>query len=177
MIFSNLRFLSICFFLPSCTLAVPQLDGLLSILGDAEAVKATNPNTNLQWTAQVNGTGRLMNLYALEAGGFIFVSEEGDLINFDGWVVTMVKGFNLPERTSIQDTGNTRTISERKRLDVVLRCDDWRAVISEGQKRWKQTCGGLSEDNEIVLGESGDVIQIQQVISSAGSKVLLRKIM
>lgn len=152
------------------------MDGLLSTLGGAQAINAISTGSDLQWTAEVNGTGRLMNLYTLEAGGFIFVSEEGDLIKFDGWVVTMVKGFNLSERTAIQDSGNRRTIKKGERLDVVFQCGNWRALFSGAQKLWKQTCRGLSEDNEILLGESGDVIQIQQIISSAADKVLLRKI-
>ena len=165
-----------CLFLPSCTLAVPQLDGLLSVLGGAQAVKAVNATTDLQWTAQVNGSGRLMSLYTLEAGGFIFVSEEGDLISFDGWVVTSLKGFGLPGLLTIKDENGARVIENNGNFDSEVECGEWRSVSIEMVKSWKQSCKGLTTDNEIVLNDDGDVIQVRQVISFDGSEVVLKKL-
>ena len=79
-----------CFSLGSCTLAVPQFEQLSSIFAEKD-VDDDGLRLEFLWTADVNSQGKLMTLYTLESGGFVFASEEGDLISFDGWVVTSLK--------------------------------------------------------------------------------------
>jgi hypothetical protein len=164
-----------CFSLGSCTLAVPQFEQLSSIFAEKD-VDDDGLRLEFLWTADVNSQGKLMTLYTLESGGFVFASEEGDLISFDGWVVTSLKGFGLPGLLTIKDENGARVIENNGNFDSEVDCGEWRSVSNEMVKSWKQSCKGLTTDNEIVLNDDGDVIQVRQVISFDGSEVVLKKL-
>jgi len=171
----NLCFLFSCLSLGACTLAVPQFEQVASIF-EEEGVDDDGLRLEYLWTADVNSQGRLVTLYTLDSSGFVFASEEGDLIGFDGWVLNSFKGFNLPGLLTIKDDNGVRTIDSNGRLDSKTECAEWRSLRVGASSVWRQTCKGLSRDNEIVLDGSGDVIQIRQVISFDGSEVLLKKL-
>ena len=171
----HIGLLVVCLSLGSCTIAVPQFERLASVFSE-EGVDDDGLRLEYLWTADVNSQGRMVTLYTLDAGGFVFASEEGDLIGFDGWALNSFKGFNLPGLLTIQDDNGTRTIDNNGRLDLKTECAEWRSVSIGGSSVWRQSCEGLSSDNEIVLDASGDVIQIRQVISFDGSEVLLKKL-
>jgi hypothetical protein len=161
--------------LASCTLAVPQFERVSSIFAE-EGVDDDGLSLEFLWTAEVNAQGRLLTLYTLQSGGFFFASEEGDLISFDGWVITSLQGFGLPGLLTITDDKGVRRIVNNDRLDSEVECAEWRSVVFGASRVWRQSCKGLPSDNEIVLNASGDVIQIRQVISFDGSDVLLKKL-
>lgn len=171
----NLCSLIFCLSLGACTLAVPQFERVASVFSE-EGVDDDGLRLEYLWTADVNSEGRLVTLYTLDSGGFVFASEEGDLIGFDGWVLNSVKGFNLPGLLTIRDDNGVRTIDNNGRLDSKTECAEWRSVSVDASSVWRQSCKGLPSDNEIVLDASGDVIQIRQIISFDGSEVLLKKL-
>lgn len=171
----NLCFLIFCLSLGACTLAVPQFEQVASIFAE-DGVDDDGLRLEYLWTADVNSQGRLVTLYTLDSGGFVFASEEGDLIGFDGWVLNSFKGFNLQGLLTIKDDNGFRTIDNNGRLDSKTECAEWRSVFVGASTVWRQPCKGLSSHNEIVLDASGDVIQIRQVISFDGSEVLLKKL-
>jgi hypothetical protein len=164
-----------CLSLEACTLALPQFEQVASIFAE-EGVDDDGLRLEYLWTADVNSEGRLVTLYTLDSGGFVFASEEGDLISFDGWVLNSFKGFNLPGLLTIMDDNGVRSIDSNGRLDSKTECAEWRLVPIGASSVWRQSCKGLPSDNEIVLDASGDVIQIRQVISFDGSEVLLKKL-
>lgn len=171
----NLCFLSFCLSLGACTLAVPQFEQVASIFAE-EGIDDDGLRLEYLWTADVNSQGRLVTLYTVESGGFVFASDEGDVISFDGWVLNSFKGFNLPGLLTIKDDNGVRTIENDGRLDSKTECADWRSVVVGNGRAWRQSCKGLTSNNEIVINASGDVIQIRQVISFDGAEVLLKKL-
>lgn len=171
----HIGLLIVCFLLGSCTIAVPQFEQLVSISTEKD-VDDDGLLLEFLWTADVNAEGRLVTLYTVESGGFVFASEEGDVISFDGWVVTSLKGFGLPGLLTIKDENGVVAIENNGNFDSEVDCGEWRLVTYETSKSWKQSCKGFTSDNEIVLNDEGDVIQIRQVISFDGSEVLLKKL-
>ena len=104
-----------CVSLGACTLAVPQFEQVASIFSE-EGVDDDGLRLEYLWTADVNSQGRLAVIH-VRFGRFVFASEEGDLIGFDGWVLNSFKGFKLPGLLTIKDDNGVRTIDNNGRLD------------------------------------------------------------
>lgn len=161
--------------LVSCTVAFPQLETLTSYVGQVGAERQDQSTVpDVYWTADLNGRGRLMRLYSIDEGGFVFASEEGDLIGFDGWVIRSIIGFGLDTTLRILgDAESRRYVSE----DEVFsdKCSDWRRESSDEFDGWRQICKQGLSDNIIVIDKEGDVDRIVQTINQLGDQVVLER--
>lgn len=156
--------LSLC--LGGCTFSAPQLEGLVQIF-------KPEIKSEYAWVAQV---GREVS--SVTAVGYdssvIFASSEGGAIVFDGWRIRSVNGFGLasPLRIEVTDDGveYVRSVSL-----VSHACGPWQKRFGS-RIDWVQVCeADFSYENRITLDSLDRIIEISQVVSADGTRVVLRK--
>ena len=161
-----------------CAVRFPQVEALSNLV-EAEFAQrgiTTDAPPDTRWAASYNGEGRLMTPYS-EGGLTIFISEEGDAIAFDGWVIRSLGGFGETAIASVVDTEQYRVY--RAGGEVVAReplCEAWTRVSTDDQRtEWRQECGS-NGPNLITLNKEGLIVGIEQVVNAAGMRVSLRKL-
>lgn len=160
--------------LGACTVSAPQLERLLRSVSAPFTHKASQGDDNI-WIAEANSQGRVVSLYQRD-GVFLFVSEEQDVIVFDGWVLRSVSGFGLPSTKKIIDENGWRTFkSQGGSTSEPLKCDAWRSDQAAVALIWRQSCARLSRDNIIVVDATGNVVSIRQSIDSQGNELVLER--
>ena len=161
--------------LGACALSVPQVEWLYKSASAAFTHEPSQGDDNI-WTAETNAQGRLVSLYQRD-GMFVFVSEEQDVIVFDGWVLRSVSGFGLPSTKEIIDENGLRTFRSRgSSTGGSVKCGAWRPDQTDVTLYWRQTCAQLSEDNVITVDAAGNVVSIRQVIDSRGDELVLKRV-
>ena len=174
--FDSLALFSLIMFISGCSFSAPQLDSILSRMGGGVSVGEGLDQTFL-WTADFNSQGRLVKLYEGGPDGFVFGSEEGDVLSFDGWVIKSVTGFGLQDGIRISDSEGMRRYRTGPRAERSQKCLPW--VKADDMKegiRWTQKCAGAANDNEILIDESGRVVLVRQTLTYDGKQVLLKKL-
>jgi len=161
-----------------CAVRFPQVEALSNLV-EAEFAQrgiGTDAPPDTRWQASFNGEGRLMTPY-LEGDLTVFISEEGDAIAFDGWVVRSLGGFGQSAITSVVDTDRFRLY--RSGNKVVARealCEAWTSASTDDQRtEWRQVCG-RNGTNLITLNEDGLIVGIEQVVNAEGDRLSLRKL-
>lgn len=162
--------------LGGCTVSFPQVDSVVDLVqAELNAIKEVEPAQDARWSASFNGTGRLMTPY-LEGNLTIFVSEQGDAVAFDGWLIRSLGGFDQGEIIRVNDDENQR-IYNKGVSRTIGDCGFWvNAAASDGSTTWTQTCESPEAKNTIRLNEAGLIVQIDQVIDGLGGRVMLKKL-
>lgn len=161
-----------------CAVRFPQVEALSDLIEAEFAQRGISADTQSdpRWQASFNGEGRLMTPY-LEGDLTVFISEEGDAIAFDGWVIRSLGGFGETTIASVVDTEQYRVY--RAGGEVVAReplCEDWVSASVKGEGlTWRQGCGS-NGPNLITLNKEGLIVGIEQVVNAAGMRVSLRKL-
>ena len=162
-----------------CTLTVPQLNSINEVI----EVISSNTRSNLEsekdnihrWTMLVGMEGRL-GFPVLHDGFFVFVSETGDAVVFDGWEIRSVQGFsNKRIRKILIDGKKKQFIAE----DVVSsrECSQWKNIPSDsGGIIWKQVCSEQVRPNVITIDNLGAVVEINMVIDAEGTRCLIKRL-
>lgn len=159
-----------------CTISFPQVDSVVDLVqAELSASENSEPTEDVRWSASYNGTGRLMTPY-LQGHLTVFVSDEGDAVAFDGWLVRSLGGFeqekiirvNDDESQRIYNTGGARSIGD---------CSPWVSTTgSDGRVSWSQICENPEAKNVIRLNQTGLIVEIDQVVDGAGGRVTLKKL-
>jgi hypothetical protein len=160
--------------LGACTLSAPQFEQLLESASAAFTNQSSESHDNL-WTAETNSQGRVVSLYQRD-GMFVFISEEQDVIVFDGWVLRLVSGFGFSSTKKILDEDGLRTYRSRGRSGGSVECAAWRPDQTTAAFLWRQSCAQLPKDNVIMLDAAGDVVSIRQVIDAQGNELFLKRV-
>jgi hypothetical protein len=125
---------TVCFtlLLGGCTVSFPQIDsGVDLVRSKLDAMKEGKPVEDTRWSASYNGTGRLMTPY-LEGGLTVFLSEEGDAIAFDGWLIRSLGGFGEDNIIRVNDDEGQRIYNKGASRSIGY-CESWvHATTSEG---------------------------------------------
>ena len=126
-----------CFVISSaCVVRVPQLDRLTSILNSTES--ADQDAYTGMWTAKVDDYGAVVSVYEVD-GLFIFVSDEGDAVAFDGWNIKSLVGFGIGQMLTISVSNNLGATRDSNTSN--LRCSKWTSQRLKNEEiLWRQTC-------------------------------------
>ena len=161
-----------------CAVRFPQVEALSNLV-EAEFAQrgiTTDAPPDTRWAASYNGEGRLMTPYS-EGDLTVFVSEEGDAIAFDGWVIRSLGGFGETTIASVVDTEQGRVYRYGSEVIAsVPLCEVWvRAPIEGEGLTWRQECASNSP-NLITLNKEGLIVGIEQVVNAEGMRVSLHKL-
>ena len=173
---STWKTVSLGLLLSGCTVSFPQVDSVVDLVqAELNAIKEGEPAQDTRWSASYNGTGRLMTPY-LEGGLTIFVSEQGDAVAFDGWLIRSLGGFDQGEIIRVNDDENQR-IYNKGSSRTIGECGSWvNSGTSDGSVTWTQLCENPDAKNTIRLNDSGLIVQIDQVIDGSGGRITLNKL-
>ena len=159
-----------------CTISFPQVDSVIDLVqAELESLDTSEPPEDVRWSGSYNGTGRLMTPY-LQEDLTVFVSDEGDAIAFDGWLVRSLGGFEQEKIIRVNDDENQR-IYNKGGARSIGGCGSWvNATSSDGGIAWTQSCEAPYAKNIIRLNEAGLIVEIDQVVDGAGGRVTLKKL-
>ena len=159
-----------------CTISFPQVNSVVDLVqAELDAMKVGEPAQDTRWSASYNGTGRLMTPY-LEGDLTIFVSDEGDAIAFDGWLIRSLGGFGGDTIVRVNDDADQRIYNNGLSRQIGD-CAPWvSTTTSDGGVTWTQVCESPDAKNTIRLNDSGLIVQIDQVIDGSGGRVTLNKL-
>jgi hypothetical protein len=157
-----------------CVVKVPQYDAARGFVGQFVSRDSDRSEQLFLWTARIGDEGRLLRLYE-EQGFFIFASEEGDAVAFDGWQVRSLVGFGLDGLHQFAGTGPRYRLSAAGRIQQLL-CSEWlRSRSAAGTVVWEQQCDALPV-NRIELDRLGDIARMQFVIDTEGRVMELERL-
>lgn len=161
-------------FLAGCQINVPQFDSAKALAGQlTDNSKDISGPTTQRWTARLGDQGRLMTLYRQD-GFWVFVSEEGDAVAFDGWQIRSLIGFKIGKKQLLGPEYNISIRQEGARRETAT-CDPWlRTLDNAGTTLWTQFCEGVGT-NSIGIGANGDLISITHLTSTRGDFIELHK--
>ena len=147
-----------------CTFQSSQLDTLRALISPSDR------GQEYAWIAQLGNAPR--GVVVMKQGDlFIFANTEGDAIGFDGWIVRSVVGFGLVEPLVVR-AGETDRLYSTKRETAAHPCSPWMRQANN----WVQQCkADFSYQNRITLDQQGRIIEIDQVVSADGTRLLLKK--
>ena len=121
-----------------CTISFPQVDSVVDLVqAELSASENSEPQEDVKWSASYNGTGRLMTPY-LQGDLTVFVSDEGDAIAFDGWVIRSLGGFEQEKIIRVSDDESQRIYNKalaRLGTAILGKVDDFRGSVN-----WTQAC-------------------------------------
>lgn len=164
--------LSIAVLFTGCVVKAPQFDAAKRIAQSVLATDATDDSVDYLWTAKVGDEGRIVKVHQ-EGQLFVFISEQGDVLAFDGWAIRAVSGFGDDAMRQIVVDGNRRQYIDDGPPDI-RECSPWSQRKVEGNTQWVQGCEKQMRPNTILVRADGSIAEISQVVSSSGARALLR---
>jgi hypothetical protein len=105
-----------------------------------------------------------------------FTNSEDDLVIFDGWMVTEVRGLGQPSVISVQgQIGERLTRNDSRRVGSQA-CEEWRLMQEGLHVIHEQYCVGTERfENRIIVDSSGSIIKIEQYmgLNALGKKTAI----
>jgi hypothetical protein len=155
-----------------CAIESRQLDTLTRQFFE----KKTVPKTT-QWVAIFMG-GRTVLQPLIGEGKILFVNDQSDYVEFDGWSIRQVGGFdqfNKPLR--IIDVGGERRFVVAGRIRAIHQCGPWASrEIADGVK-FEQVCkGAQAYTNSILVDSLGRIVRIEQHTGKSSKAFILQLI-
>jgi hypothetical protein len=99
------------------------------------------------------------------AGETLFTNSEGDLVVFDGWMVTEVRGLGQASVISVQGRVGERLTGKDSRRVGSQACQAWRLMQEGSHVIYEQYCVGIERfENRIIVDSSGSIIKIEQFL-------------
>lgn len=160
--------------LAGCQINVPQYESAKALARRLTDNSEHPPRETVQtWTARLGDQGRLMTLYRQD-GFWVFVSEEGDAVAFDGWQIRSLIGFKIGKKQLLGPEYNISIRQEGARRETAT-CDPWlRTLENAGKTLWTQFCEDIGT-NSIGIGANGDLVSITHLTSTRGDFIELHK--
>ena len=160
--------------LAGCVIKVPQYQAAKGFVGQFWASGPAQDQQRFLWTARVGDEGRLLRLHQ-EQDLFVFSSEEGDAVAFDGWQVRSLVGFGLEGLHKFAGVGPRYRLSAGGRNKQVL-CSEWHdSIDASGAKLWEQQCDAYPT-NRIQLDGLGDIASMRFVIDAQGCMLVFERL-
>lgn len=130
-----------------------------------------------KWSARVGDEGRLVEVVKQD-DFFVFVSDAGDAIAFDGWDIRSIIGFGGSDTRQIAVDGEQKQFRNARGL-LFRRCEGWKLdpdTSRESSKVWIQKCDDQVRVNSIVVDSSDAISEISQVIAADGTRAILKRL-
>lgn len=118
-------------------------------------------------------------VYAISVSdGILFSNNTGDQILFDGWMIRNIQGLGRYHLAiEVDESDNVRTF---KKGNVRMRthyCNQWNSEKNAGSIRYFQSCSGVqSYQNAILVGDTGDIEMISQIVDERYIALTLTKL-
>lgn len=162
-----------------CTLTVPQLNSINEVIAGIRSNTQSGPESEKdaihKWTMLVGMEGRL-GFPVLHDGYFVFVSETGDAVVFDGWEIRSVQGFSNKRIKKILIDGKEKQFVGENEV-ISRECSEWTKIPSDaGGIRWTQVCSEQVRPNVITVDNLGAVREINMVIDAEGTRCLIKRL-
>lgn len=155
-----------------CAIESRQLNALQSLFYE----QSTAPETG-RWDAFFMGQRTAMQALIGERK-ILFVSDQSDYVEFDGWSIRQVGGFgrfNKPLR--ILDTDGERRFVVEGRIRAINQCLPWARRESADEVMFEQACkGAQAYTNTILVDSLGRIIRIEQYTGEGASAFILQLI-
>jgi hypothetical protein len=98
-------------------------------------------------------------------GETLFTNSEDDLVVFDGWMVTEVRGLGQSSVISVQGQVGERLTRKDSRRVGRQACEEWRLMQEGSRVIHEQYCMGKERfENRIIVDSSGSIIKIEQYL-------------
>ena len=169
--------ISFLFFLGAisgCVTKVPQLESAKALVSDLLRSEETTAAKTNQWTVKFGDQGRIVDVYE-ESGLYIFVSDSGDVVAFDGWHIRSFAGFGGNSIQQIIVDGTTMQFTAAEGSSIV-QCEPWESTITDaGHTYWKQKCLGQTRPSVIHVLPDGSIVEIDQVVTESQDRMLIRR--
>lgn len=166
-------------FLSGCLVVkAPQIETAKTLASNIlDQPPAENTAQGATWSARVGDEGRLV-IVVEQDGFFVFVSNAGDAIAFDGWNVRSIIGFGGSDATQIEVDGEQKHFRVGRDLSS-RRCEGWEFdpdASPDDSKVWLQQCDGQARANSIGVDSKGAISEINQVINANGTRAVLKRL-
>ena len=127
----------------------------------------------------VNYAGYEAVVYAISIPqGVLFSNSAGDLVLFDGWSISKVRGMGRSQiDIVVDDQLNQRSFNNKARLTATHRCEDWQQRDDSNMVQYSQLCyGDRQYKNSILVNAEGNIAIIRQVIDKRHRAITLSKL-
>ena len=173
-----LRSITFLFFwgtISSCVVKAPQLESAKALVSDLLRPEETSAAKASQWTVKFGDQGRIVDVYE-ESGLYIFVSDAGDVVAFDGWHIRSFVGFGVNSIQQIIVDGTNVQFSSADGSSII-QCEPWEStIIDSGHTYWKQECEGQTRPSLIHVLPDGSISEIDQVVTESQDRMLIRRL-
>ena len=142
-----------------------------------EMLNGTSDFSKNLW--QINYRDYESLVYAIRVpDGIFFSNTQGDLVFFNGWTVTLVKGMGANTLDyPLARISNNETILWNRNYPNAKDCEPWRSENEVDLKYFIQKCSEPREyNNKIVIEKSGMISHISQVIDYRDSRIKITKL-
>ena len=158
--------------LESCVLNSSQLEALKRIYQNA------NSDENIfAWSLKYRDYNAVV--YAIENNSkTLFANRDGDLVIFDGWTITAVKGMGKYRLDlKIVDELSERTFISSGLSFSKHYCNSWMKTDFQDTLSWLQNCTFIAKyQNMILVNEDGTISGISQIVDTKHSPLKLTKL-
>jgi hypothetical protein len=155
-----------------CAIESRQLDTLKRQFFERETVPETT-----HWIATYMG-GRTVLQPLVGEGKILFINDQSDYVEFDGWSIRQVVGFDQFDKPlRIVDVDGERRFVSQGRVMAIHQCGPWASrEISDGVK-FEQVCrGAQAYTNSILVDSLGRIVRIEQHTGESANTFALQLI-
>jgi hypothetical protein len=159
-----------------CVVKSTQLSAMIALIESPEINLSDN-----RWLLRYDANGNTSSkfLYSITVPeGTVFANKSGDLILFDGWLISVVKSMKPHQiNVKISESAGNRMFEEYKRYSTVHSCKQWKLHRRTGVARFTQECKGKDVYTNLILVDSEGMISlVRQVYDDLGSTITLSKL-
>lgn len=155
--------------LASCAIESRQLKTLQTLLFDEQQTSSVS-----NWKATFSGYRASLQPLVGE-GNMLFVNTQSDFIEFDGWSIRQVSGFQHFEKSiSITDIDDERRFTLGNNIVAVHYCNAWiKREVDAGVSFAQQCVGTETYTNSILVDNLGRIVHIRQRIDGSANTLHL----
>ena len=155
-----------------CAIESRQLDTLKRQFFERETVPETT-----QWIAIYMG-GRTVLQPLIGEGEILFITDQSDFVEFDGWSIRQVGGFDQFDKPlRIVDVDGERHFVSQGRVMAIHQCGPWASREIANGAKFEQVCSGAQGyTNSILVDSLGRIVRIEQHIGQSANALILQLI-
>ena len=141
-----------------CAIESRQLDALKRQFFETDTVPETT-----HWIAIYMG-GRTELQSLVGEGKILFINDQSDYVEFDGWSIREIAGFDQFDKPlRIVDVDDERRFVSQGRVMAIHQCGPWASREIAAGAKFEQVCRGpQAYTNSILVDSLGRIVRIEQ---------------